>query len=144
MEKDASKFATDWQPISKDSDIAKRFNIPRDITVPFFLFADEAIKFQDGEKLLINDYNLLVGLLVQYFNPPPLTCIPEIRSYFRNILFGLLEVFQDEYGYDTPEKLVLAICAELREKCTEKVSRMAFRTGIEIFPEILGLLKKGV
>jgi len=142
MQKDTEKHGIYWQPIGKDSETAKRFKVPIDITVPFFLNEVNSLRFERGEGATVDDYDLLVGLLVEYFTPAPFTCVPEMRAYFKGIIWDLLELFQDQYGHDPIERFILIICADLKEKYGEAISRKAFRTGLEIFPEILELIDK--
>ena len=142
MQKDTKKYAIYWQPISKDSDIAKRFKVPIDITLPFFLDEEDSFGLEHRDKITATDYDLLVGLLVEYFTSNPLIYVHEMRTYFRSIIWDLLELFQDQYGHDPIERFILVICADLKDKYGEAVSRRAFRTGLEIFPEILKLIDK--
>ena len=142
MQNDASKYAIYWQSVSKDSDIAQRFDIPINITLPFFLDTEDALLLERKGPIKVDDYNLLVGLLVEYFTPPPFTCTLEMRKYFRKIIWDLLEIFQDQYGYNAIERIILVICADLKREYGDVVSRKAFRTGLEIFPEIVDFINK--
>lgn len=134
MSKVTQEHAIVWIPYAEDSEIAKQAGATGDIELSFFVYGEEAASLNRGEGTNVNKFNLMLGLLVEYFTTPMLA-IHEIRPYFKNILMGLLEEFRCHRGYDSIEQCIIVIGAYLKENHGESFGNRALKTGLEIEPD---------
>ena len=133
MQKAMQEHSIVWIPYAEDSEIARQVGAPGDIELPFLVSGEESLKLNRGEGASVSEFNLLLGLLVEYFTPP-MSATHKIKPYFKDILMGLLEQFRRQYGYDSIEQCVMVISAHLKEENGESVSRRALKAGLEVVP----------
>lgn len=134
MNKVIQEHAIVWIPYAEDSEIAKQVGAPGDIELPFLVYGEEAASLNRGEGANVNEFNLMLGLLVEYFTTPILA-IHEIKPYFKDILMELLEEFRSHRGYDSIEQCIMVISAYLKENHSESFGIRALKTGLEIVPD---------
>jgi len=124
-----------WQIFDKNSEIAKKFTVSGDISLPYFLSADQAENLKNKIPFSVGTYELLVGLLIEYFSPPPMTATHKIKPYFNDILQDLLEEFKKEFGYSSIEECIGVVAATLKAKSGYLPSYRVLKTGVELVPE---------
>lgn len=134
MNKVMQEHAIIWMPYAEDSDIAKQFGARGDIELPFLVYGEEAVRFNRGEGANVNEFNLMIGLLVEYFTPP-MSATHKIKPYFKDILLGLLEEFRCHRGYDSIEQCIMVISAYLKKNHGESFGIRALKTGLVIVPD---------
>lgn len=137
MQKAAQEHSIVWMPYKENSEIAKQIEAPGDIVLPYLVSGEDSLRLRRRERISINRFHLLLGLLVEYFTPPPMSVTHKIKPYFKDILIDLLEQFREYREYDSIEQCIMVICAYLKEENGELVSRRALKTGLEIVPESL-------
>lgn len=133
MQKALQEHSIVWVPYAEDSEIARQVGAPGDIELPFFVSGEESLKLNRGEGASVSEFNLLLGLLVEYFTPP-MSATHKIKPYFKDILMGLLEEFRCQRGYESIEQCILVLGDYLKEANGERLSRRALKTGLEIVP----------
>ena len=137
MQKAIQGHSIVWIPYGEDSQIARQVGAPGDIVLPFLVSGEDSVRLNRGEGASVGEFNLLLGLLVEYFKPPPMSATHKIKPYFKDILMGLLEQFRCERGYDSIEQCIMVISAYLNEENGESLGLRALKTGLEIVPESL-------
>lgn len=133
MQKAAQEHSIVWVPYDEDSEIARQVGAPGDIELPFLVSGEESVRLNRGEGATVGEFNLMLGLLVEYFTPP-MSATHKIKPYFKDILIGLLEEFRCQRGYESIEQCILVLSDYLREVNGEHLSRRALKTGVEIMP----------
>ena len=136
MQKVIQEHAIVWIPYAEDSEIARQVGAPGDIELPFLVYGEEAVRLNRGEGANVDGFNLMLGLLVEYFTPP-MSATHKIKPYFKDILMGLLEEFRFHRGYDTIEQCIIVISAYLKENHGELFGLRALKAGLAIVPESL-------
>ena len=134
MQKSIQEYSIVWIPYDKDSEIARQVKAPGDIELPFLVSGEDSLRLNRGEDATVGEFNLMLGLLVEYFTPP-MSATHKIKPYFKDVLMGLLEEFTCQRGYDSIEQCIIVISAYLKEENGEPLSRRALKTGLEIMPE---------
>ncbi len=134
MQKTAQEHSIVWVPYAQDSEIAREVGAPGEIVLPFLVSGEESLRLNRGEGANVSDFDLLLGLLVEYFIPPPMSATHKIKPYFKDILMGLLEEFRCQRGYESIEQCILVLGDYLKEANGERLSRRALKTGLEIVP----------
>jgi hypothetical protein len=135
MQKAVNGYSIVWVPYDENSEIARQVEAPGEIVLPFLVSGEDSLSLNRGEGATVSDFNLLLGLLVEYFTPPPMSATHKIKPYFKDILTGLLEEFKSQRGYDSIEQCIMVISAYLKEENGDSLSRRALKAGLEILPE---------
>ena len=136
MQKVIQEHSIVWVPYAEDSEIAKQVGAPGDIELPFLVYGEESVRLNRGEGANVDEFNLMLGLLVEYFTPP-MSATHKIKPYFKDILMGLLEEFRSHHGYDSLEQCIMVISAYLKENHGESFCLRALKAGLSILPESL-------
>lgn len=123
------KYTILWVPHKKSSNIAKFFNSVHDITLPYIVDSPQASDDQCMDPIEVNDQSLLFGLLVCYFQQPPLTAMNKINPYFDKAAKKLLAIFAEEKGFYKEEDAILAIVTYLRARYGIKAGCAALKAG---------------
>jgi hypothetical protein len=139
---DNHNYLIAWQILSKDSEIGIRFDVRSDISLPHFLDKKESEKIRNGEEVEVNEHNLLIGLLLEYFTPPPLTVTHKMKPYFKDVLVWLLKETIKENEVNSNEEYILAIAAQLKSRVSPFLAYKVLKTGLEIFPYNPKILKQ--
>ena len=133
MQKVIQEHSIVWIPYEEGSEIARQVGAPGDIELPFLISGEESLKLNRGEGASVSEFDLLLGLLVEYFTPP-MSATHKIKPYFRDVLMGLLEEFRGQRGYESVEQCILVLSDYLKESNGERLSHRALKTGLEIVP----------
>lgn len=141
MQKVIQEHSIVWLPFSKGSDIARLAEAAGDIVLPFLVTGEESSKLNRGEEAAMGDFDLLLGLLVEYFTPPPMSATHKIKPYFKDILLSLLKERIIQQGFDSIEQCIMALSSYLKETCGERLSYKVLKAGLEIMPESLEIKK---
>jgi hypothetical protein len=141
MQKAVPQYSIVWVPYDQNSEIAKQVAAPGEIVLPFLVNGEDSLSLNRGEGATVSEFNLLLGLLVEYFTPPPMSATHKIKPYFKDILMGLLENFRCQQGYDSIEQCILVISSYLKEGNGVSLSHKALKAGFEIVPESLRIKK---
>lgn len=131
-----------WQIFNKNSEIGKRFNVQGDISLPHFLDKQDSERLSNNEEIGMNEYNLTIGLLLEYFTPPPLTATHNIKPYFKDVLLWLLKECVTEYGIQSTEEYILLIANKLCAEYSVLLSYKTLKAGLEIIPSNPKILKQ--
>ncbi len=134
MQKAIQGYSIIWITYPEDSEIARQAKAPGDIELPFLVSGEESQRLNHGEGANVGAFNLMCGLLVEYFTQPPMSATHMIKPYFKDILVRLLEEFMHHHGYDSMDRCIIAISARLEEENGESLSRRALKAGLEIVP----------
>jgi len=59
---------------------------------------------RNKEEVGVSEYNLTVGLLLEYFTPPPLTATHKIKPYFKDVLVWALKKSAQVYGFTSTKE----------------------------------------
>jgi len=120
-----------WKQYSKDSDLGKHLEVSEDFSLPYFIDGDDKLMFEESNLNELTEIHLLRGILVGYFDEPPMIDTEIFKSVVKTILIDLKEHFKIE----SIEKLILNMAAFLRKENGDKISFKALLTGTEICPE---------
>ena len=135
MQKVIQEHSIVWITYEEDSEITKQIEAPGEVVLPFLVCGEESVRLNRGEGANVDEFNLMLGLLVEYFTPPPMSATHKIKPYFKDILMRLLEAFRCHRGYDSIEQCIMVISAYLKENHGESFGLRALKTGLEIVPE---------
>ncbi len=134
MKKAMQEHSIVWVPYEEDSEIARQIGAAGEIVLPFLVSGEESLRLNRGEGASVSDFDILLGLLVEYFTPPPMSATHKIKPYFKDILMGLLEEFRCQRGYKSIEQCILVLSDYLQEANGERLSHRVLKTGLEIVP----------
>ena len=135
------KYSIVWLIFNKDSTIGRRFNVQGDISLPHFVDGEDFKRLRNNEAIGANEYSLAVGLLLEYFTPPPLTVTHKIKPYFKEVLEWILKENAKEYRFESSEKYILAIAAKLSSEFGAALGYRVLRSGLEIVPHSPAILE---
>jgi hypothetical protein len=138
---DNHSYSIVWLIFNKDSEIGKRFNIQGDISLPHFIAGEDLERLRNNEEIGANEYSLAVGLLLEYFTPPPLTITHKLKPYFKEVLEWILKENAMEYRFDSTEQYILAVAAKLSSEFSAALGYKVLKSGLEIVPRSPAILK---
>src|SRR6056297_3646345 len=128
------KYAIVWQNCSENSKTADRFFVPSyEGYLPFFLYGKDLEAFEDGKRFEVREEHLLKGILYglhEFFNDPK----PWHQQIDKDTWLYLLDLLGNGLGFESPEKMILDVAYDLREKNGNDVSRIVLEVGIHLIP----------
>lgn len=139
--KEHKDYSIVWLIFNKDSEIGKRFSVQGDISLPHFVDGEDLKRLRNNEEIGMNEYSLTVGLLLEYFAPPPLTATHKLKPYFKEVLEWILKENVKECGFESAEKYILAIATKLSSELSAVLGYKALRSGLEIVPRSPAILE---
>jgi hypothetical protein len=110
---DKKEHAIIWAIFKEDSDICKHHKILGDISLPYFITGENLVKFEKGEDILLDDFQLIAGLLLRYNATPPMTVTHKIKPYFKDILSDLLRQFMTKFACKSIDESVDIVSADI-------------------------------
>lgn len=108
------KYTIFWVSHNKESDVARLFNCSHEITLPYLVDSPHTDDDQHIDPIEVDDQSLLFGLLVCYFQQPPLTAMNKINPYFERVSKKLLTIFAEKEGFYREEDAILAIATYIK------------------------------
>jgi hypothetical protein len=118
---DSPNYTIFWQQYSPNSQVGQYWQVTENFALPYFAVKD---KRDAPEK------QVLFGILIGYNDNPPAVNIEYTRSLFPKILRHL----QKGFDYESLEKLILDVAANLRENVDDLLSYRVLINGTEIEP----------
>lgn len=129
------KFALVWQECGEKNQIAQRFHVPGYTGfLPFLIWGDDLLALEQKMPVVLKEEQLLKGILYGLYdleNQPYF----EHHSNGRNTLLYLLNFLESGFHYDDPERLILDVAANVREKNGTDASRIILEVGKELLPK---------
>ncbi len=124
-----------WQECGTGSRYAERFYVPGyEGYLPFFIWGQELEQLEKNQSLELREGHLLKGILYGLYefdhNPKPWH-----QQKDRETLLYLLDVLGNGFKYDNPEKMILDIAFDVREKNGNGVSRIILEVGNNLIPQ---------
>lgn len=131
---DVEDYCLVWQECHADGKLAERFFVPGfKGNLPFLLSGDDLISFKSEKKVKLREEQLLKGILFGLFeleNDPKSWHQPKDKETY----LYLLDILGNGFGFVDPEKMILNIAANVREKNGNNVSRIILHTGLKLLP----------
>ena len=90
--------------------------------------------FEDGKKFEAREEHLLKGILYglnEFFNDPK----PWHQQKDKDTWLYLLDLLGNGFGFESPEKMILDVAYDLREKNGNDVSRIVLEVGLHLMPQ---------
>ncbi|MEQ8924690.1 MAG: hypothetical protein RLO81_02690 [Fulvivirga sp.] len=120
-----------WKHFENNSDTGTHLKAKVDFSLPYFIDGEEKIKFENKEPANLNQFHLVKGLLVGYFDKPPETDTRFAQSKAKQIITEQLPAFKSP----SLESLILDLSAYLRDTHGQQASLQSLMTGTELVPE---------
>ncbi|MDD5583846.1 MAG: hypothetical protein PHV55_02150 [Candidatus Omnitrophica bacterium] len=136
MQEDMLPYSIAWIFYNEDSETARSLNAPGSVVLPYFVSEDDLTMVDAGDCVGLDEWDLLRGLMVEFFTPPPMSVTHKIKPYFEDILYDLLGKFLCQNNYDSVEQCIIAIIGQLKNH-GESVCARALKTGLAILPHSL-------
>jgi len=132
---ETEKYGNVWIDCGTNSRMAERFYVP-DYKgyLPFFLWGDELAAFEKNEKVDFREEQLLKGILFGLYE---FDLNPKLwhRKEDRGALIRLLDTLGNGFEFETPEKMILEVAFNMREKNWFGASRIVLEVGNGLIPE---------
>lgn len=129
------RYSIVWQECGANSRVAKRFFVPGyEGYLPFLVWGDELDAIENKEKVELREDHLLKGILygLHEFEHDPK---PWTRKKDKETLLHLLDVLGNGFKYKSPEKMILDVAYNVREKNGNKASQIILKVGNKLIPE---------
>jgi len=126
------EYSIIWKQLSKGSVIGKHLNVSEDFALPYFVDGNDKQNFEQSSLDNLSQFHLLRGILMGYFDKPPIFINTHI---FKLKTATILEDLQKHFDYDTIENLILNISAYIRKENGVNASFKALLAGSDICPE---------
>lgn len=124
------EYSIIWKSFTANSDLGNHLGATNDFSFPYFIDGDDKIKFEQGTLSNLTEIHLLRGLLIGYFDNPPIID----TDYSRTFLKYVIEDLRRHFDFQTTENLILDISSFIRRENGDIASHIALRTGLEILP----------
>ena len=124
------EYSIIWKPFKSNCELGKHLNAEKDFSLPYFIDGEDKIKFESGSLSNLAEIHLLRGLLVGYFDKPPIIDTDYSKTLFKNAI----EDLKLHFDFKTTEKLILDIASFIRRENGDYASHLALRTGLELIP----------
>jgi hypothetical protein len=121
-----------WAPCPRESDVGRRIGADRDIWIPYLVDGEGLVKFDGGQGVPFDDYDLAQGILAAYFEKPAKTGAPEdLKPYLSCALDELVVAFRRP----SLEVMILELARGMAQRHGWALAREALRTGRALLPE---------
>ena len=132
---DAQRYSNVWLDCGTNSSLVARFFVPGYTGyLPFFLWGEELAAYERKEKIEFREEQLLKGILFglyEFDQNPKLWHRKEDRS----TLIRLLDILGNGFGFESPERMILEVAFDMREKNWYGASRMVLEVGSNLIPD---------
>ncbi len=129
------KYSLVWQECGDNSKVAERFYVSGfKGYLPFFIYGSDALRLENKESVELKEDNLLKGILYglnEFENGDGIWHDKENKS----TLLYLLDVLSQGFGYQSPEKMILNVAYDTREKVGRLPSCKILETGTRLIPD---------
>ncbi|HEY6555441.1 MAG TPA: hypothetical protein VI669_18940 [Vicinamibacteria bacterium] len=127
-----SSYRILWAPCPRESDVGRRIGADRDIWIPYLVDGEGLVKFDGGQGVPFDDYDLAQGILAAYFEKPAKTGAPEDpRPYLSCALDELVVAFRRP----SLEVMILELARGMGQRHGWALAREALRTGRALLPD---------
>lgn len=121
-----------WAAVPRESEVARRIDAGADVWLPYLIDGEALSRIDAGQGVPLDDYELLEGLLVAWFERPDVPIgVPEPEALFRRALDEVVRAFRRP----SIEVAVLEIARALGARHGWGVARAALRTGRALCPQ---------
>ena len=132
---ECERFSIVWQVCGENSDIAHRFFVPGyDGYLPFFIWGEDLTALERKEKVELREEQLLKGILYG-LNEFDHHTKPWHRKQDRHTLLYLLDVLGNGFNFESPEKMILDVAYNIRERHGNSASLTVLEVGRELIPQ---------
>ena len=125
------EYSIIWKQFSQNSGLGEILEASEDFALPYFVDGADKKKFEEFSLDSLSEIHLLRGILVGYFDQPPILDTHIFKLKSKTILMDL----QKHFAFDTMENLILNISAYIRNENGDDTSFQALLAGSEICPE---------
>ena len=125
----SERYSLIWQQCGENSDISKRFFIPEYIGyLPFFIWGEDLIEFENKKKVKLREEHLLKGILygLYEFDVAPLV---QHHPEDKKTLMYLLDILGNGFNFESPEKMILDVAGSVRENNGNPASSIILKVG---------------
>lgn len=121
-----------WAAVPRESVVGRRIEAAADVWLPYLIDGEALARIEEGQGVPLDDYELLEGLLVAWFERPDVPVgIPEPEALFRRALDEVVRAFHRP----SLEVAVLEIARALGARHGWDLARAALRTGRALVPQ---------
>lgn len=129
------RYSIVWQECGTNSRHAVRFYVPGyEGYLPFFVWGQELERLENKQSVELREEHLLKGILYGLYefdhNPKPWH-----QKKDRETLLYLLDVLGNGFKYENPEKMILDVAYNVREKNGNGASRIILEVGNNLMPQ---------
>ncbi|MBF0377341.1 MAG: hypothetical protein HQK72_07635 [Desulfamplus sp.] len=133
--KKTNQYSVIWQKCGDNSGLAERFYVPGyQGYLPFFIWGVELEAMERKERIELREDNLIKGILYglyEFDNAPK----PWHQKEDKKTLLYLLDVLGNGFKFASPEKMILDIAYDVREKNGNTASHIILKVGNNLMPE---------
>lgn len=129
------RYSIVWQECGTNSRYAERFYVPGyEGYLPFFVCGQELDQIENKQSVELREEHLLKGILygLHEFDHNPK---PWHQEKDRETLLYLLDVLGNGFKFDNPEKMILDVAQNVREKNGNNASRIILEVGNNLMPQ---------
>ncbi len=129
------RYSVIWQGCGANSHYAERFHVPGyEGYLPFFIWGKELEGLENKKDFELREEHLLKGILygLYEFDRDPK---PWHQKKDRETLLYLLDVLGNGFKFENPEKMILDVAYNVREKNGNYASRIILETGSNLVPQ---------
>lgn len=132
---DPVKYSLIWKQCGRNSYISKRFYVPGfEGYLPFLVWGDELYALERRQEVELREEHLLKGILYGLYEidhcPQPWNNDQGKETYLY-----LLDVLGNGFHFQSPEKMVLDVAYDLREKHGNELSSRILLVGCKLIPQ---------
>lgn len=129
------RYSIVWQECGTNSRHAERFYVPGyEGYLPFFVWGQELERLENKQSVELREEHLLKGILYGLYefdhNPKPWHQKKDLET-----LLYLLDVLGNGFKYENPEKMILDVAYNVREKNGNGASRIILEVGNNLMPQ---------
>ena len=129
------RYSIVWQECGTNSRHAERFYVPGyEGYLPFFVWGKELEQLENKQSVELREEHLLKGILYGLYefdhNPKPWH-----QKEDRETLLYLLDVLGNGFKFENPEKMILDVAYNVREKNGNGASRIILEVGNNLIPQ---------
>ena len=133
--KNKPNYTLVWKECGENSPFARRFYVPNYVGyLPFFVYGTDFELLENGKNIELREEHLLKGIffgLHEYEKDKK----PWHNEHGKQTWLYLLDVLGNCFGFENPEKMVLDIAYDVRDKNGSNASFIILQVGHELIPD---------